>query len=216
MAVSDRLRAWAQRADAIPLRHLGDDEDVAVCDRQHPAVLIPKAIRTGGGVGMMISRPTLGLVLIFAAAILVDTIRSPRRFKRKTVFVLVVLLAVIVFLLGHSSLGLRILTAVAILLWMLGDAATWFYDRLVVTNRRLYRVHGLVTTHRPSVALQTITVIDLELGPAARWFGTLHFDTPAQRDGPLHRFTYVRDASDVHKTILKLRATASRLNPPQM
>ena len=79
----------------------------------------------------------------------------------------------------------------------------------MVTNRRLYRVHGLVTTHRPSVALHTITVIDLELGPAGRWFGTLIFDTPAQRDGPLHRFTFVRDASQVHKTILRLRAEAA-------
>ncbi len=210
-----RLRDWVHRLDTIPLRHLGDEEDVAVCARQHPAVLIPKAIRTGSGIGMMVSRPTIGLVLIFAISILVETIRAPARFSRKTVFLLVVLLSVAVLLLAHGNVLTRTLTAVAILGWLAADLLTWLYDRLVVTNRRLYRVHGFVTTHRPSVALPTITVIDLELGPAGRWFGTLTFDTPAQRDGPLHRFTFVRDASEVHKTILRLRELAvAQAQPP--
>jgi hypothetical protein len=214
MAVMDRLQEWVRRFNAIPLRHLGDQEDVAVCMRQHPAVLIPKAIRTGSGVGMMVSSPTLGLALIFAGSILLETIRAPVRFRRITVLIMVAALTLLVVALGNGSVLTRVLTAAAILIWLAADVATWLYDRLVVTNRRLYRVHGLVTTHRPSVALQTITVIDLELGPASRWFGTLTFDTPAQRDGPLHRFTFVRDASEVHKTILRLRATAAAHNPP--
>ncbi len=214
MAVTDRLRDWVRRLDSIPLRHLGDQEDVVVCQRQHPAVLIPKAIRTGSGVGMMVSHPTLGLVLIFAASILIETLRAPARLRRKTILVLVVGLSVAVLLLGHADVFIRTLTALAILIWLAADVGTWLYDRLVVTDKRLYRVHGLVTTHRPSVALQTITVIDLELGPAGRWFGTLIFDTPAQRDGPLHRFTFVREASEVHKTILRLRATAAAKGPP--
>lgn len=214
MAVTDRLRDWVQRLDSIPLRHLGDQEDVVVCQRQHPAVLIPKAIRTGSGVGMMVSPPTLGLVLIFAGSILIETLRAPARLSRKTILVLVVGLSVAVLLLGHADVFIRTLTALAILIWLAADVGTWLYDRLVVTDKRLYRVHGLVTTHRPSVALQTITVIDLELGPAGRWFGTLIFDTPAQRDGPLHRFTFVREASEVHKTILRLRATAASQGPP--
>jgi hypothetical protein len=214
MAVIDRLRDWVHRLDTIPLRHLGDQEDVVVCQRQHPAVLIPKAIRTGSGVGMMVSHPTWGLVLIFAASILLETLRAPARFSRKTILVLVASLSVAVLLLGHGSPLVRILTAVAILIWLAADLLTWLYDRLVVTNRRLYRVHGFITTHRPSVALPTITVIDLELGPAGRWFGTLIFDTPAQRDGPLHRFTFVHDASLVHKAILRLRAEAAVQQQP--
>ena len=59
----DRFAAWARRAAELPLRHLPPDEQVVINDQQHPAVLIPKAIRTGSGVGMMISTPTLGLVL---------------------------------------------------------------------------------------------------------------------------------------------------------
>lgn len=216
MSVSDLFRAWSRRASELPLRHLPPDEQVVINDQQHPAVLIPKAIRTGSGVGMMISTPTLGLVLLFAAAVLFDTIKAPVRFKRRTVLGLVAGLTLAMFLLGHGSPTARALTAVAVLLWLLADVLTWFYDRLVVTTRRLYRVHGLLTTHRPSVALQSITVMDLELGPAARWFGTLTFDTPAQRDSPLERFTYVRDASDVHITIIQLRASATAKNPPPM
>ncbi len=209
-----RIRDWLHRLDTIPLRHLGDEEDIVICARQHPAVLIPKVIRTGSGVGMMVSRPTIGLVVIFAVSILVETIRSPAYFRRRTVLLLVVALSVAVLLLGHGNALTRALTALAILIWLAADLLTWLYDRLVVTNRRLYRVHGFVTTHRPSVALLAITVVDLELGPAGRWFGTLIFDTPAQRDGPLHRFTFVRDASDVHKTILRLRAFAASQSPP--
>ena len=208
-----RFRDWVHRLDTIPLRHLGDEEDIVICARQHPAVLVPKVIRTGSGVGMMISRPTIGLVVIFAVSILAETIRSPARFRRRTVFLLVAGLSVLVLLLGHGSVLVRSLTAVAILIWLAADLLDWLYDRLVVSNRRLYRVHGILTTHRPSVALQQIVVVDLELGPAARWFGTLTFDTPAQRDGPLYRFTFVRDASQVHKTILRLRAAAATQNP---
>jgi hypothetical protein len=210
MAVIDRLQSWARHAGDLPLRHLPPDEHIVINERQHPAVLIPKAIRTGAGFGMMVSRPTIGLVIIFAIAILADTLHEPKSFRRRTILVLVVLLTAGLFFVGtYGPPPLRAFVALALLIWVFADVSTWFYDRLVVTNQRLYRVHGLLTTHRPSVSLISITVIDLEMGPAARWFGTLHFDTPAQRDGPLERFTYVRDAGQVHVTILQLRAEAS-------
>ncbi|MCW2547153.1 MAG: hypothetical protein JWN96_1613 [Mycobacterium sp.] len=210
MAVIDRLQSWARHAGDLPLRHLNPDEHIVINERQHPAVLIPKAIRTGAGFGMMISRPTIGLVIIFAGAVLADTLHNPVRFKRRTILVLVALLTAALFFVGYfAGPAFRGVVGLGLLIWVSADVFTWFYDRLVVTNQRLYRVHGLVTTHRPSVSLLSITVIDLEMGPAARWFGTLHFDTPAQRDGPLERFTYVRDAGHVHVTILQLRAEAS-------
>jgi hypothetical protein len=214
MAVIDRVRSWVRNANDLPLRHLPPDERIVLNERQHQAVLIPKAIRTGSGLGMMISRPTLGLVLIFAAAVLADTIRAPVKHRRRTIVIIVAVLALALYLIGaHANLAVRALTAAAILVWITADVLTWFYDRLVVTNRRLYRVHGLLTTRRPSVALQSITVVDLEMGPAGKWFGTLRFDTPAQRDTPLERFTYVRDAGEVHIKILQLRASASSQNP---
>ena len=215
MAVIDRLQSWARNANDLPLRHLPPDEHVVINERQHQAVLIPKAIRTGSGLGMMISRPTLGLVLIFAAAVLADTIRAPVKHRRRTILIIVAALALTLYLIGaHGNLAARAITAALIIAWITGDVVTWFYDRLVVTNRRLYRVHGLLTTRRPSVALQSITFVDLEMGVAGRWFGTLRFDTPAQRDTPLERFTYVRDAGDVHIKILQLRANASAQSPP--
>jgi uncharacterized membrane protein YdbT with pleckstrin-like domain len=210
MAVIDRLQSWARHAGDLPLRHLPPDEHVVINERQHAAVLIPKAIRTGAGFGMMISRPTIGLVVIFAAAVLADTLHHPARLRRRTIVVIVALVTLGLFFTGtYGGPALRGVVGLVLLIWVSADVLTWFYDRLVVTNQRLYRVHGLFTTHRPSVSLQSITVVDLEMGPAAKWFGTLHFDTPAQRDGPLERFTYVRDAGQVHVTILQLRAEAS-------
>jgi hypothetical protein len=210
MAVIDRLQSWARRAGDLPLRHLPHGEHIVINERQHPAVLIPKAIRTGAGFGMMVSRPTIGLVVIFTVAVLADVIRGPVRFKRRTILLMVLALALALFLVGmFAGPSLRGLVGLALLGWITADVLTWFYDRLVVTNQRLYRVHGLLTTRRPSVSLLSITVVDLEMGPAGRWFGTLRFDTPAQRDSPLERFTYVRDAGQVHVTILQLRAEAA-------
>jgi uncharacterized membrane protein YdbT with pleckstrin-like domain len=143
-------------------------------------------------------------------AVLADVIRGPVKFRRRTILLMVIALALAMFLIGtFAGPALRGVVGLGILAWLVADVMTWFYDRLVVTNQRLYRVHGLLTTRRPSVSLQSITVVDLEMGPAARWFGTLRFDTPAQRDSPLERFTYVADAGQVHVTILQLRAEAA-------
>src|ERR1700753_3692113 len=97
MAVIDRLQSWARHASDLPLRHLPPDEHIAVNQRQHPAVLIPKAVRTGTGLGMMVARPSLGLAIIFAIAVLADTIREPVRFSRRTIFILVTVLSVALF-----------------------------------------------------------------------------------------------------------------------
>ena len=210
MAVIDRLQLWAQRAGDLPLRHLPRDELIVINERQHPAVLIPKAIRTGAGFGMMVSRPTIGLVVIFALAVLADVIRGPAHFKRLTILLMVIALALALFLVGaHASSPWRAVTGLGLLGWLFADVLTWCFDRLIVTSQRLYRVHGLMTTRRLSVPLLSITVVELELGPAGRWFGTLRFDTPAQRDSAIERFTYVRDAGHVHVTILQLRGEAS-------
>lgn len=214
MTVVDRLVRWVNRANARLLRLLPPDDEVFINERQHPAVLIAKAIRTGSGVGMLISRPTLGLMLLFGGAVLAEALRSFPGLRRRTVLGLTVALTFVLFVLAHGSPALRACAGAALVGWLVVDVLTWFFDRLIVTNRRLYRLHGLVTKHLPSVALQSITVVDVELGPAARWFGTLNFDTPAQRDSPLHRFTYVPDAGAVHVRILDLRAAASARNPP--
>src|ERR1700712_1080784 len=97
MAVIDRLQSWARHAGDLPLRHLPPDEHIVINERQHPAVLIPKAIRTGAGFGMMVSRPTIGLVIIFAAAILADTLHNPAHFKRRTILLMVAVLTTALF-----------------------------------------------------------------------------------------------------------------------
>ena len=55
MAVTDRLMRWAERVQELPLKHLPPDEHVIINERQHPAVLIMKAVRTGSGLGMWVS-----------------------------------------------------------------------------------------------------------------------------------------------------------------
>lgn len=218
MAVTDRLQRWVEWANERAQRQMPPEEHVVIEERQHPAVLILPTIRTGAGVGMMISKPTYGLVLLFALAVLAPSIRSPSRFTRFRVFLLVAALSVGLFVIGHAAgPAVRGLTAILILGWLLVDVLDWFFDRLVVSNRRLYRIYGVVTSHYPSVALQQIYFVDVALGPGGRWFGTLSFDTPAQDDAPVHRFAFIRRAQDIYVTVLQLRSDAlSQAPPPPM
>ena len=204
--IGERMSTIGLRLSNAPLKHLPPDETVYVNQRQHPAVLVLKSTRTGAGFGMMVSGPTVGLMLIFGLSLLADTLRRPVRLKRRTIAILVLLATIALFAISETTPGARAAAATVLLLWIAGDLADWFYDRLVVTDKRLYRIHGVFVVHRPSVALPSITVIDLEMGPAARWFGTLQFDTPAQRDTVLERFTFVRDAGAVHIMVLDLRS----------
>ena len=62
MTVVERLTTIGERLSDAPLKHLPPDEIVYVNQHQHPAVLILKSTRTGAGVGMMVSGPTVGLL----------------------------------------------------------------------------------------------------------------------------------------------------------
>jgi hypothetical protein len=215
MAVTDRLQRWVRRANERAQRFMPPEELVIIEERQHAAVLILPTIRTGAGVGMMISKPTVGLVLLFGVAVLAPSIRAPSRLTRLWVALLVIGLSLAMFVIGHAAgPAVRAVTVLVLLGWLLIDVLNWFFDRLVVSNRRLYRVYGVVTSHYPSVALQQIYFVDVALGPCKRWFGTLSFDTPAQDDAPVHRFSYVPRAQDIYVTVLQLRSEALANNPP--
>ena len=96
------------------------------------------------------------------------------------------------------------------IIWLLDDVLDWYSDRLLVTNRRLYRLYGVVVTHRPSMSLTGVAFIDVSISPVGRLFhyGTLMLDSAAQRDAPLQRFDYLPDAVDVQRDILRLRQAA--------
>jgi membrane protein YdbS with pleckstrin-like domain len=181
-------------------------EQVQIDERRHGIVLAAPAIRTGVGLAIAVSGPGTLPLLLFAAA---SAVGRRGRLRRR----LLVVTALVVALAGLSAVegvGGAALLVLALVGWLAFDVADWYTDRLVVTNRRLYRLHGVVVTHRPSVALTSLTFVDLAEGPVGRVlrFGTLLFDSPAQRDTPLARFDFLPYAADVHERVLELRAAA--------
>lgn len=101
-------------------------------------------------------------------------------------------------------------TLVAVALWLLEDAADWHSDRLVVTNKRIYRRYGVVTQHAPSIALSGAAFIDPSVPPLGRMigYGTLGLDSAAQNDAPLSRFELMADVVPLSHEILRLRSQA--------
>jgi hypothetical protein len=95
-----------------------------------------------------------------------------------------------------------------LLLWLLEDVLDWHSDRLVVTDKRIYRRHGVITRRSPSISLTAIAYIDAAVPPLGQLlhYGTLRLDSVAQRDDPLSRFDLIPDVVPVSHEILRLRA----------
>ncbi|MCU1691776.1 MAG: hypothetical protein JWM64_867, partial [Frankiales bacterium] len=125
-------------------------------------------------------------------------------------------LAAVAGLLVLDGLVGVLLCDLLLLLWAAEDVADWWSDRLVVTDKRVYRRYGVFTRHAPSVSLTAVAYLDAAVPPLGRalGYGTLLLDSAAQRDAPLSRFDLVPDVVAVSHEVLRLRAAAMPRFPP--
>jgi len=190
-------------------------DHVALDERRHPIVVVVPAVRTVLGlvVALTGARPLL-VLLAFAVAI---SIWARRRLRSgiRTTLVLAACGFVGLLVLGGSG-ALRTLLGVGLLLWFVEDLADWYGDRLVATNKRLYRLYGVFTSHSPSMALTAIAFIDPQQGLVGKAldYGTIMLDSAAQDDKTLARFDHIQDPQHVHLRILELRSAAMPKYPP--
>ena len=200
-----RAQAWDEgnrRTDFV-----SSAETVVIDDRRHPFLLVAPGLRTVAGLVALAAGPDLPLVLVFAALVLVWTqVRHSSGF-RSSLLVTGGAVAGLVFadvLLGTLLGGLLLLG------WLAEDVTDWYTDRLVVTDKRIYRRHGVLTRHSPSISLTAIAYIDASVPPVGRLlrYGTLRLDSVAQRDAPLSRFDLIPDVVPVSHEILRLRTLA--------
>ncbi len=207
-----RLRAWDEHQRRPSF--VSDSETVRIDVRRHPFVLVVPGLRTLAGVVVLATGLRFVPLLVLA---LLTWVWATGRFRlgfRRTAMVA-----------GGVTVGVVVLTLVAgpwwtallLALWLLEDALDWFFDRLVVTDRRIYRRYGVVTQHSPSIALTAIAYLDASVPPFGRLvgYGTLSLDSVAQRDAPLSRFDLVPDVVPVSHRILELRSTAMPKFPQQ-
>ena len=210
--VGDSLRAFDDRMCAATF--VSGSEVVRIDARRHPFVLAVPALRTLAGAVALVAGPGLWHLLVFGVLTAVWAgwrFRAGLRATGLTALVATAALAVLRALWG-PAVGLLLL-----LLWLVDDLADWYCDRLVVTDKRIYRRYGVLTQHSPSISLTAIAYLDASVPPLGRLFGygTLALDSVAQRDAPLSRFDHVPDVVSVSHGILELRSQAMPKFPQQ-
>ncbi len=213
--LQERVRdSWAaERYSFVPAA-----EVVAIDARRHPLVLLMPALRTCAGLVLLLLGPLLLPVLWFA---LVTAVWARVRLAaglRAALLVGGAAAGVAVLLVSMQGWRPALLLLVLLLGWLAEDVADWYSDRLVVTDKRIYRRHGVITRHSPSISLMAIAYIDAAVPPLGQLlhYGTLRLDSVAQRDAPLSRFDQIPNVVPVSHEILRLRAAAMPKGPPQV
>ena len=213
-----RSRATRLRTEVSVALHALDDrlsaatfvsasEVVRIDVRRHLFVLAVPALRTLAGAVAVAAGLRLGQLLVFGVLTAVWAgwrFRAGLRATGLTALLATAALAVLDALWGP------VVCLLLLLVWALDDVADWYCDRLVVTDKRIYRRYGVVTQHSPSISLTAIAFLDASVPPIGRLlgYGTLSLDSLAQRDAPLSRFDHVPDVVDVSHRILELRSQA--------
>ena len=208
----DSLRALDDRLSAATFVSAG--EVVRIDVRRHGFVLAVPALRTLAGLVAVAGGLRLTQLLVFAALTAVWAgwrFRAGLRTTGLTALLATAGLALLDALWGPLACLLLLLV------WVLDDVADWYCDRLVVTDKRIYRRYGVVTQHSPSISLTAIAYVDASVPPIGRLigYGTLSLDSVAQRDAPLSRFDHVPDVVAVSHAILELRSRALPKFPQQ-
>lgn len=206
-----RSRLAGLAGSSGPTPFVPDGETVHVDRRKHPAALAVPLLRSLAGVVALTSGLALPAVLVFAALTALWA-RVRARAGRRGALLAAAAATVVLLWMGSASPLSWSLAIVLLWLWAIEDAAAWWHDRLVVTDKRVYRRYGWLTQHAPSMALANAVFVDVSVNPVDRLLrcGTLSFDSAAQRDDPLARLSLVPDVADVHHTVLRLRSSAYR------
>ena len=208
----DALRALDDRLSAATF--VSASEVVRIDVRRHLFVLTVPALRTLAGAVAVAAGLRFGQLLVFGVLTAVWAgwrFRAGLRATGLTALLATAALAVLDALWGP------VVCLLLLLVWVLDDVADWYCDRLVVTDKRIYRRYGVVTQHSPSISLTAIAYLDASVPPLGRLFGygTLSLDSVAQRDAPLSRFDHVPGVVAVSHEILELRSRAMPKFPQQ-
>jgi hypothetical protein len=186
-------------------------EDAFHVSRQHWIVLVRPFLGLLSGVVLLTRPPGVLGALVGALFAGILYTRVPLRQGRRERLVVAVLGVILVVAAPHlGAVGLIVLAV--LLAWPVFDFLDWSHEILVVTNKRVLNLHGIMTVQRPSVKISSIAFSNCISGPIGTFFhyGTIDLDTSSQRDEALSNLEYVPHAYDVWRLILQLHSEHRR------
>lgn len=191
----------------LPDDELTVNEKTFHVSRQHWIVLVRPVLGLLTGL-VLLTRPPGGLGAVVAVLFgYVLYKRVPLRSGWRDRLIAAVLGVVLVVVAPQLG-GLGLVVLAALVAWPVYDVLDWLNEILVVTNKRVMLMHGIVTVHRPSVKIRSVGFSNCISGPVGDFFhyGTIDLDTPSQRDKALSNLEYVPHAYEVWRLILQMHS----------
>lgn len=211
----------------LPLRNeqfIVPDEEVLYDRRFHSAILLQPAFELIAALTLVVwiqldiglTRSALAVVMVLASVwILGRLILKVHRSTRRSLAIVAAFI-LLAYALRDSRTGIAFFVVGGFGVRFLGRWLRWaFYRRLLITNRRVIEIDGLVGSSVATMPLFRITDALLARSPAAEILGYALFRIEsAGQDQALGRINFLDRADEFHSLVIQLSTTAK--NPESM
>jgi membrane protein YdbS with pleckstrin-like domain len=103
-----------------------------------------------------------------------------------------------------SILTILVLIWIAIMAWVLWDVAEWYYDRFILTNKRVMLVEGIISRNVAMMPLSRVTDMKYTQSPLGRvlGYGTFELESAGQ-DQALRNVTNLPNPTDLYLQVVE-------------
>ena len=103
-----------------------------------------------------------------------------------------------------TALTILVLIWIAIMSWVLWDVAEWYYDRFILTNKRVMLIEGIVSRNVAMMPLGRVTDMKYTQSPLGRvlGYGTFELESAGQ-DQALRNITNLPNPTDLYLQVVE-------------
>src|SRR5258706_255817 len=103
-----------------------------------------------------------------------------------------------------TGLTILVLIWVAIMSWVLWDVAEWYYDRFILTNKRVMLIEGIISRNVAMMPLSRVTDMKYTQSPLGRvlGYGTFELESAGQ-DQALRNVTNLPNPTDLYLQVVE-------------
>jgi membrane protein YdbS with pleckstrin-like domain len=120
-----------------------------------------------------------------------------------------------------SALTILVIIWVVIMAWVLWDVAEWYYDRFILTNKRVMLIEGIISRNVAMMPLARVTDMKYTQSPLGRvlGYGTFELESAGQ-DQALRNVTNLPNPTDLYLQVVEEmyepEASEARRRPAQI